>query len=598
MSQQPSNLTELLEQSCGAFASRPLFGERARSGWAWVTYAEFQRRVDELRGGFASLGLGPGDRIGIVADNCLQWMLASFATYTLGAIFVPMYTAQSAREWEFILRDCDAQAVLAGNARIGAELEAIRPRLGSLRAVVDLQGSEQQPHSFTALVRRGLAEPRSAETPAADTPATFIYTSGTTGQPKGVVLSHGNIVSEVVAVRRVFPLTEEDRSLAFLPWAHALGQVGEVLSVLSMGGSVAINDDLSRLLDNLREVRPTLLVGVPRVYNRLHDGVRRQLGARPAAVQRLFNEGLSAAMDRSRGQTLGLWRSLAWAAADRLLFARVRDKLGGRLRYAICGSAALSQEVAEFISGLGILVLEGYGLTETSPVISINTPSDHRMGSVGRPLPGIELRIEPDSNDEPGTGEILVRGPIVMQGYHRRPDETRAALCSAGWLHTGDKGRIDTDGYLYVCGRLKEQYKLENGKYVAPGPLEEQLKRSPFIGNVLVYGANRPHNVALVVLDEPAVTEWARARGLTSAKLTEQEPVRELIAGELRQYASGFKSYERPQGFIMTLDDFSIDNGMLTPTLKLKRRNVLAKYESALVALYAPSGSALPHERR
>jgi long-chain acyl-CoA synthetase len=590
MSEQPRNLTELLDQSCGAFTSRPLLGERAESGWAWVTYAEFQRRVDEFRGGLACLGLGPGDRIGIVADNCLKWLVAGFATYTLGAVFVPMYTAQSAAEWEFILRDCDAQAVLAGNDRIRSELEAIRPRLGSLRHVLELQGSELHPSSFTALARRGLAEPRPAESPAPDTPATLIYTSGTTGQPKGVVLSHGNIVSEVVAVRQVFPLTEEDRSLAFLPWAHALGQVGEVLSVLSMGGSVAINDDLSRLVDNLREVRPTLIVGVPRVYYRLHDGVRRQLGARPAAVQRLFNEGLAAAVDRSRGQTLGLWRTIAWAAANRLLFAKVRDKLGGRLRYAICGSAALSRDVAEFISGLGILVLEGYGLTETSPVISINTPSDHRMGSVGRPLPGVEVRIESEASDASGTGEILVRGPIVMQQYHQRPDETRAVLSDDGWLRTGDVGHIDADGYLYVCGRLKEQYKLENGKYVVPGPLEEQLKRSAFIANALVYGANRPHNVALVVLDEPSVAEWARAQGLGNAKLIEQQAVRELIAGELVRCASQFKSYERPQDFVMVLDDFNIDNGMLTPTLKLKRRNVLAKYESALAALYAPSG--------
>jgi long-chain acyl-CoA synthetase len=589
VSQQPSNLTELLEQSSSLFASRPLFGERTKSGWAWVTYAEFQRRVHEFRGGLSSLGLGPGDRIGIVADNGLPWMIAGFAAYTLGAIFVPMYTAQSALEWEFILRDCDARAVLAGNARIGAELEAIRPRLSSLRHIVDIQGPEQQAHSFVALARRGLAEPRAAESPAPDSTATFIYTSGTTGQPKGVVLSHGNIVSEVVAVRQVFPLTEEDRSLAFLPWAHALGQVGEVLSVFGMGGSVAINDDLSRLLDNLKEVRPTLLVGVPRVYHRLHDSVRRQLGERPAPVRRLFDAGLRAAMDRSQGRELGPWRAITWTAADRLLFAKVRSKLGGRLRYAICGSAALGRDVAEFITGLGILVLEGYGLTETSPVVSINTPSDHRLGSVGRPLPGIEVRIESDSTDEPGTGEILVRGPIVMQEYHQRPEETHAALSEDGWLRTGDMGHVDADGYLYVSGRLKEQYKLENGKYVVPGPLEEQLKRSPFIAHALLYGANRPHNVALVVLEESAVTEWARARGLGNGKLTEQESVRELIAGELEQQASGFKSYERPRGFVMALDDFRVDNGMITPTLKLKRRNVLAKYESALLALYVPS---------
>lgn len=587
MPEQPTHLTELLEQSSGAFASHPLFGVRSSSGWAWVTYAEFERRVAELRGGLASLGLGPGDRVGIVADNCLEWMIASFATYTLAAVFVPMYAAQTPQEWEFILRDCGARAVLAGTRRIRAELESLQPRLDSLRHVVDLQGPEQDPTSFTALSRGGLREPRPAERPAPDTPATFLYTSGTTGEPKGVVLSHGNIVSEVVGVRRVFQLTPEDRSLAFLPWAHALGQVGEVLSVMSMGGSVAINDDLSRLLDNLGEVRPTLLVGVPRVYNRLYDSVRRQISARPRAVRRLFDSGLSAAMDRSRGQRLGPLRRLTWSLADRLLFAKVRDKLGGRLRYAVCGSAALSREVAEFINSLGILVLEGYGLTETSPVISINTPSDHRLGSVGRPIPGIEVRIEPATTDAEATGEILVRGPIVMQQYHARPEETQAALSSSGWLRTGDMGYVDADGYLYVCGRLKEQYKLENGKYVVPGPLEEKLKRSPFIANVLLYGANRPHNVALVVLDEPAVTEWARAQGLALGKLTEQEAVRELIAGELKRHAGNFKSFERPQAFVTVTEDFTIENGMITPTLKLKRRNVLAKYESTLAALYS-----------
>jgi long-chain acyl-CoA synthetase len=358
-----------------------------------------------------------------------------------------------------------------------------------------------------------------------------------------------------------------------------------------MGCSIAINDELPRLIENLREVRPTVLVAVPRIFNRVHDGVRRQIAERGALAQRLFRRGLEAAMKRSAGESLGPVRWATWALADAAMFAKVRTKLGGRLRIAVSGSAALSRDVSDFISALGIQLLEGYGLTEASPVVAANTPTAHRPGSVGRPLSNVEVRVETGIEGTEVGGEILVRGPNVMLGYHNRPEETAAVLLPEGWLHTGDMGYLDDDGYLFISGRIKEQYKLENGKYVVPSPLEEDLKRSPYIDQLMVHGANRPHNVALVVLDEQAVRKWGEDQGLALGRLTEDPAVIELIERELERYGATLKSYERPRAFVLVLDEFTVQNGLLTPTLKLKRCNVLAKYGSMLDRLYDDGAS-------
>jgi long-chain acyl-CoA synthetase len=581
------NLVDLYEQSCRDFGSRELFGTKRDGSWTWQTYAEFGRRVDEFRAGLAALGVHAGDRVAIVGNNCVEWAVAAYATYGRRAAFVPMYESQLADEWVFILRDCAAKMVIASTQEILVTLTKRKVEIPSLEHVVGLSLPANDERSFAAIQARGKAAPVPPEHPSPNEVAGFIYTSGTTGEPKGVVLTHKNFVANVNAVNEVFRMEPSDRSLAFLPWAHAFGQTAELHSLLSQGLSIGINDEIPNLLPNLSEVRPTVLIAVPRIFNRIYDGINKQMAEKPAPIQALFRAGVAAATRRSRGEAIGPFAALARSLADALIFKKVRAKVGGRLRFSVCGSAALSKDVAEFVDAIGIEVYEGYGLTEAAPVVSVNYPGNRKIGSIGKPVPGVRVVIDTEVTGDPVNGEIVVYGDNVMQGYHNRPAENAATFTADRGLRTGDMGRIDSDGYIYITGRIKEQYKLETGKYVVPSPLEEDLKLSPYIANVMLYGDNKPHNVALVVPDREAVMKWADQQGKKLGELTTDPSVRELIRAELASYSASFKSYERPKDFILVNDDFTVEDGLLTPKLSVKRRNVLARYGGALEALYS-----------
>jgi long-chain acyl-CoA synthetase len=419
--------------------------------------------------------------------------------------------------------------------------------------------------------------------------ACFIYTSGTTGNPKGVIMSHGNIISNVNSVQGMLPLGGDDRSLSFLPWAHSFGHTVELHCMLSRGASIAICEAVDKILANLAEVRPTVLVSVPRIFNRIYDSVNKQMADKPAVVRALFHAGLRASTKAKRGGELSLVERLTLAVADRVVFAKVRDKFGGRLRYAFSGGSALSKDVAEFIDALGITVYEGYGLTETSPIATANRPGAHRIGSVGQPIPGVKITLDKSKADDGKQGEIIVYGPNVMVGYHNRDQENKEVFTDDGGFRTGDLGVLDGDGFLYVTGRIKEQYKLENGKYVAPAPLEEQIKLSPFITNAMVYGDNRLFNVALIVADVEAVKRWAAEHGVSAEsdqKLVESAAVKGLLEAEVDKASATFKGFERIRKITLTAEDFTTQNGMLTPSMKVKRRVVWQKYGPQIEALY------------
>ena len=580
------NLVELCERSCREFAARDLFGVKQDSGWTWMTYGQFSELVNAFRGGLASLGVGRGDVVAIIADNRVEWAVACYATYGLGASYVPMYQAQLAKEWEFILGDCGAKVAIGATDAIVEAVRGMKPQLPALRHVVGLDLPAGDDDSYAALLEVGRRRPIPAMSPSPDYVAGLIYTSGTTGMPKGVILTHGNITSNVNAIHEVFEFDADDRSLAFLPWAHSFGQTCELHCLVSMGCSMAINDDVKNLVQNLGEVKPTVLYAVPRVFNRLYDGVNAQIAAKPGIIQWLFRHGIEVATRKAKGESVGPLDGALLALADRLIFSTVRQRFGGRLKYAISGSAALSPEVAAFIDALGITVYEGYGLTETSPIATANYPGHRKMGSVGRAIPGVSIQIDRSVTEDPVNGEIIIRGPNVMQGYHHRPDENAAVLMEDHSFRSGDMGHLDPDGYLFITGRIKEQYKLENGKYVVPSPLEEKLKLSPFIANVMIYGANKPHNVALVVPDAEAVRGWAAKQGVALEDVARNEQVRQLLRTEIETHSKDLKGYERVQNFIIALEDFTTDNGMLTPTLKLKRRVVLERYGDDLEALY------------
>jgi long-chain acyl-CoA synthetase len=579
------NLAELWERSAQAYPHNPLFGNKnAYGSWSWMSYGEFKRDVDRFRAALAALGVGPGDRVAIAANNRIEWAAACYASYGLRAAYVPMYEQQHAEEWQFILNDCGAKLVIGATASIYEQLCAMKSSLPKLEHVIGLESGGDD--SYRSLLARGEKNPVPVAQPEPGEIAALIYTSGTTGKPKGVILTHGNIASNINAIHEIFHHGSEDRSLAFLPWAHAFGQTCELHSLVSSGCSMAINDDVANLVANLAEVKPTILYAVPRIFNRIYDNVNKQMAGKPAPIQALFRNAIRTRTRMGRGAPVRLRYRVGLALADKLIFSKVRERFGGRLRYVVSGSAALSKEVAEFIDALGIEVFEGYGLTETSPIATANFPGNRKIGSVGKAIPRVTIKIDKSVTDDPKNGEIVIYGPNIMQGYYNRPEENAQVLMGDGGFRSGDMGHMDADGYVYITGRIKEQYKLENGKYVVPSPLEEELKLSPYIANVMLHGANHPHNVALVVPDSDALSQWASENGVELGDVTKNHKVKALLRAELEKYGAAFKGFERPKEFLITSEDFTTDNGMLTPTLKLKRRNVLAKYEQALESLY------------
>ncbi len=593
---QYRNLPDLLQRSVKKYAGNPFLGTRRDDGtWHFITYKEFGELVDQFRAGLASLGVEPGDRVAIIADNRVEWAVAAHATYSLGALICPMYQKQNPKDWEYIIRDSGAKVVLVANTGIAGKVGPFVDSIETLERVVDIEGPASDPFSYAGLLKTGAEKPVPAADPDPDDVCGFIYTSGTTGKPKGVLLTHRNITSNASGAQEIFPLEESDRTLSFLPWAHSFGQTVELHCGTGYGISLALCDDTTKLVQYLGEVKPTLLFAVPRIFNKIYDGLHKKMAAESAFKQRMFKAAVAGAQKKralaADGRSSGLL-NFKMKILDKLVFSKVRARLGGRLRYAFSGGAAISREVAEFIDDVGIMVYEGYGLSETSPMATANCIGHRKIGSTGQALPGVEILI--DTAAVGGTmgdqGEILVKGPNVMKGYHNLPDKTDEVMRDDGAFRTGDLGRLDSEGYLYITGRIKEQYKLENGKYVVPAPLEEQLKLSGFINQVLVFGDNKPHNVALIVPDEEALKKWAGEKGIAGdlAALFGNDRVKALYQGELDRYHSEvFKGFEKVRAFDFIAEEFSTDNDMLTPTMKLKRRNVLKVYQHLLDALYA-----------
>ena len=583
-------IVDLFEESVEKFAPRDLFGVKKDDVWTWITYGEIKRRVDGFRRALANEGVERDSRVSIISNNRVEWAIASFATVGLGARFVPMYESQLPKDWEFILRDCEAEVLIVATEAIFHKVKDYVEKIPSLRKIVRVGAPASEPDSFEAMLEKGMEDPLGPTKTDKDDIAFLIYTSGTTGNPKGVKLSHGNIASNVSAVHECFDMIAEDRTLSFLPWAHSFGLTCELHCMTSMGASMALNTAVDKLVMEMPEVRPTILVAVPRIFNRIHDGVQKQIAAKPGIIQGLFRSGIAASTKKRAGQSLGFGEGVSLALADKLVFSKIREKFGGQLRYAISGGAALSREVGTFIDALGIEVYEGYGLTETSPILCANRPGHRRLGSVGKVIPGCKVVIDREVTDDPLHGELIGYGPNIMKGYHNRDEENASVLMDDGGFRTGDMGYIDDDDFVFITGRIKEQYKLENGKYVVPVPLEEGVKLSMFVANVFVHGSNKPYNVALIVPDFEVLKDWALEQGLSEtepAALIKNDKVIDKIREEIESKSQGFKGYERIKNFALIEEDFTTENSMLTPSMKLKRRVVLKKYGELVESLYS-----------
>lgn len=594
--EKPDNLVDLWEGSCSRFASKPLFGTKtSRRTFAWTTYGEVGRRIDDLRAGFAQLGVSSGDAVGIIANNRVEWAVSAVAAYGRLARFVPMYEAELPATWEHIVRNSGVKVLLVSKPEIAERLKAWPSQIPGLKQLVVIDSSGEG--SLAALEELGRKHPVAALRPKPSDPASVLYTSGTTGEAKGVVLSHGNITCTVRHGQELYPtLGEHSRCLNVLPWAHVYAQTGELFNFISLGAAIAISGGREAIAEELTVVRPDYFVAVPRLFNRIHAGIFAKMREAGGLKLKLFEAALAEAKKRRVTGKAGL----RYRVLDRLVLAKIRERFGGRLVGSLSASARLDPEVAQFFFDVGVPVYDCYGLTETSPAIAMNHPGACKLGTVGKPVRNVRVVIDTSMLDDgSGDGEIVVYGPNVMLGYHGKPEATAAAMTPDGGFRTGDRGRLDAEGFLRITGRFKEQYKLDNGKYVFPASIEEELARIPYVTSSMVYGEGRPYNVAVVALDLAMLARHATDAGLTvtPGDLLEHptrvgQAAQELIAADLGKKLEGkFGHYEIPKRFLWAAEPFSVENGLLTQTLKVRRPAVLGRYEARLQALYGQPGA-------
>ncbi len=562
--------------------------------WQSISAKEMLRRVACLARALRELGIQPGDRVGLFAPNRPEWHIADFAILGIGAVTVPVYFHESAQRLLYILNDSGARALItAGEAQARLAVQ-VRDRMPQVEQIISAGGPQDlrgEILSLEALIERaGDAEIAAYRTGiqsvASSQLATIIYTSGTTGEPKGVMLTHANLSSNALDFNVDFDLSPADVALSLLPLAHVYERTIDY-GYFFHGVSVAYVEQMDAVAQALLNVRPTMVAAVPRLYEKIYAGIietgRRAGGLREKLLDWALRVASRAAPWRVRHQQVSASIRLQWHLADWLVYSKIRRGVGGRIRVFSAGGAPLSPDLAEFYWSIHLPVYQGYGLTETSPVIATNTPRRNKVGTVGRPIRRVQVRIAED-------GEILVKGPCVMQGYYRKPDETREAFTPDGWLRTGDIGQLDEDGFLTITDRKKELLKTAGGKFVAPAPIENLLKTSPLITNALVVGDQRKFVSVLIVPNLANLESEARKAGRefpTPQQMVSDPWVRDRLAAELERLTSALAQFEKPKRFALLEQDFTQANGQLTYTMKLKRRVIEEHYRDVIERLYA-----------
>ena len=574
---------------------------RAADGWKSISSEEFLRRVAGLSTAFVELGVKPGDRVGLFAANRPEWHTADFAITGAGGVTVPIYFNESPERITYILNHCGAKIVFAAGAAQMHKLQAIRAQLPELEQIILADCGADLPADClryeTLISAAGGADVAAYRMRVSQVLpgqlSSIIYTSGTTGEPKGVMLTHTNFCSNVTdSCANVKFDSKDDVAISFLPLAHVYGRMLDY-TYLFHGITVAYVEAVEQVAQSLLELHPTLLAAVPRVFEKIYARIVEQ-GSRRTGVQRKIFDWAMAVAGRS-----ALWRSgeksaslglkLEWKLADKLVYSKIRMGTGGELRLVFSGGAPLAKELAEFFWAVGVPIYQGYGLTETSPVLTTNYP-DNRLGSSGKPIPHVELRIAED-------GEVLAKGPCVMQGYYKSSEATREVLTTEGWFSTGDIGYLDKDNYLFITDRKKDLIKTAAGKFVAPQPIENALKTSPYVLNAMVVGDKRKFISALIVPNPVTVASKAAEQGInfsSNQEMAANSFVRLLIEGEVKRLTANLAQYESIKRFALLPDDFTFDNGGLTFTLKLKRRVVEEKHRGVIEQLYADVAEPRP----
>jgi len=567
--------------------------------WRAVSSEELRAAVEETSMGLRALGVGKGDTVALLSENRPEWAIADLATLCAGAADATIYATLTAPQVQYILADSESKVVFVSNAAQAAKVAEVRHNLPLLQHVVRFDPApvpgttsldELRAKGKQALAAdREAVRRRAAEVTGGDL-ATLIYTSGTTGDPKGVMLTHANLLHNVLAAEKLFPMVNEEwTALSFLPLCHSFERTAGHNFMLHRGVTIAYAESVERVPENMGEVRPHIMCSVPRLYEKMYARVNEKVAADPPLRQKIFRwaigvgrETFAHAVARTEPGPL---LKLKFALADKLVFSKIKARTGGRLQLFISGGAPLAREIAEFFGAAGMLVCEGYGLSETSPVITCNFPGRVKPGTVGLPLEHVEVKIAAD-------GEILTRGPHVMKGYFRKPEATAEAIEKDGWFHTGDIGFVDADGCLVITDRKKDIIVTSGGKNIAPQPIENRLKTSKFITEVVMIGNQRNFAAALVVPGFEALEAWAKERGLAVAGREDLVRLPEVVRhyqGLVEQMTADLAQFEKIKKIALVAKEFTQESGELTPTLKVKRRVVEERYKAMIDAMYAGS---------
>ena len=588
-------LISMLEHSIQHYGSKPALAHKPKGGtYQDIFYTELGESVDAFSKGLNALGVQKDDRVALLSENRPEWAITDFGSLKAGAVTVPMFSTLTAAQVGYILKDSGSKIICVSTSRQLEKVIAIRDEVPTLEQIIAFDPIEGEPPTgviqFEAVCElEGQGQGIGVKNPShvsEDDIATIIYTSGTTGDPKGVMLTHANFISNLQACKSLIDVSDADVLLSFLPLSHVFERLGGHYVPLFSGAKVAYAESTFTVAQNMREVAPTVMLSVPRLYETMHDRILRAVQEGSPIKQKIFHWGVSVGSSVSsaiqKGKKPSAILQLQQNIADKLVFAKLKAATGGRLRFFVSGGAALPQSIAEFFHAAGILILEGYGLTETSPVISMNHPAQWRFGTVGVPVPGVEVHIAED-------GEILTRGPHVMKGYFNNESATAEVIDREGWFYTGDIGIIDADGFVKITDRKKNIIVLSNGKNVAPQPIESELVQSPYIDQIMLVGNERKNLAALIVPNFDALKAWATENDIATddlATMLETREVQQLIQGEIRSRLTDFSDFEQVRRFTLLDKEFSQEADEMTPTLKLKRNVIIERYGDAIEEMY------------
>jgi long-chain acyl-CoA synthetase len=567
---------------------------RVGDTWKEISWNEFYDKAKKLGLALISTGINPGDRVAIFSPNSPEWQMVDMATVSIGAADVPLYATITAKQAEYIISDSGSKVVFVGTEDHMKRVLEVRDNLPELKKIVTLDNTtSDHPDVITFDDMLKLGEKNAnpdqfferLDAVKKDDLATIIYTSGTTGDPKGVMLTHWNLMSNVQTASSIIDVFDTDICLSFLPLSHSLERMSGYYTSVFNGVTIAHARGIDQLVDDIGDVKPHFMVSVPRLYEKIYAGVLANIESEPAIKQKIFNWAVGvgrkvSALKVAHKPIPGMLK-MKYNIANKLVFSKIYEKMGGRLRFFFSGGAPLAREIAEFFHAMGIVILEGFGLTETSPVLTVNKPDAIRFGSVGQPIPGVEIKIADD-------GEILAKGPNVMKGYWNRPGETAEAL-EGGWFHTGDIGHLDEDDFLFITDRKKDLIVTAGGKNIAPQNIENTLKLDKYIEQVAVLGDKRKFVSALIVPAFPELEAWAKEQGIDTsdmAALVADERVNKMMKEHVDAALKDFDRHERVTKFVLLPAEMTEDSGLLTPTLKVKRKEVNSQFASEIESMY------------